>query len=470
MEYQEAVSEWMPAPETVKSGLPVSDEVYIKNIRDNCLLDLPNLTTQKEHDKIMVMVCGGPTAKHNLDEIRKLRCRTDRYVIFSSNQTHDWLINEGVVPDYQFIIDPKPSKIEDVRKPHKNVKYLLGISCDHLVFKALEGFDVTRVFSVSGIGKPSDVEIIRALFPYEEITLLFGGTMAGLRAMSLADVMGFKRVEYFGFDSCYFDTDEKGDPVYYSYNKPRKENILEVKTDDGQLFLTSPVFASQATQFIKWKHRYEYIDFVIHGHSLTKVINDIDNEALKPKHDLLITDYHKKINIELHKKEQRTNDNKDVFGISGNQYAGSVSVLAGQVINKFGPCALLDYGCGKRTLEKSLPPITGLRVFNYDPCIDGLDERPKPAEIVICTDVLEHVEYECLYNVLDDLKKFTRIALFLAVSTRKARKSYSDGQNCHTIVKDFDWWKPKLMKRFFIVDTKIVPNNKFICVLQSKDA
>jgi len=332
---------------------------------------------------------------------------------------------------------------------------------------------VTRVFSVSGIGRPSDTDVIQALFPYREITYLFGGTMAGLRAMSLADVMGFMKVEYYGFDSCYFETDEAGDPIYYSYEKKRKENILECQTDDGKTFLTSPVFASQAKQFLKWKHRYEWIDFVIHGESLTASINDIENEACRPKHDLLLTDYHRVRNAQLHGKRKikdvDAEERDELFGVSGQVYAGHVAVLAGQIVKKCGPSTLLDYGCGMQTLEVLMPPIEGLSIFAYDPCLPDLSAPPDPADIVVCTDVLEHVEPECLDNVLDDLKRVTKKVAFLAVSTRLAGKSYPDGQNCHLIVQEHDWWRPKLKKRFFITETQIIPKDKVIFVLQAKE-
>lgn len=470
MEYEAAESEWMEPPQSTKGGFPIPEGQYIKNVRSNCLLQLPNLSVQKDHTKIMVMVCGGPTAKHHLEEIRRKRA-DDRYVIFCSNQTHDWLISEGIIPHYQFVIDPKPSKIDDVRHPHKDVKYLIGISCDPAVFKALDGYDVSRVFCVSGIGTPKDTDVIRVLFPGEAIAWLMGGTMAGLRAMSLADIMGFQTVEFYGFDSCYFEQDENGIPIYYSYDKKRKENIMEAQTDDGRTFLTSPVFASQAQQFIKWKHRLEWIKFIIHGESLTRAINEIDDEKCRPKHNLLITDYHRMINAALHLKAEKEEheDLLECFGQSGQIYAGNISVMIGIILKRFGaPMSMLNYGCGKRTLEMFLPPIRGLECLAYDPCIEGLDIPPDPADLVVCTDVLEHVEPECLENVLDDLMRVTKKIAYVAVSTRPAQKSYSDGQNCHLIVEDHDWWRPKLKKRFYIAETKIIPNDKFICVLQAK--
>ena len=468
MKYEPMEGKWEAPPETVKSGLPVPDEKYIENVRYNCLLELPNLVTVPDHDKIMIVVCGGPTAKIYLDEIRKKRA-DDKYVIFSSNLTHDWLISEGVVPHYQFIIDPKAIKVDDCKNPHPDVEYLIGISCDQSVFKALDGYRVQRVFSVCGVGDPSDVQVIKALFPYQEITYLFGGTMAGLRAMSLADVMGFLRVEYYGFDSCFFDKDKDGNPIYYSYKKMRKENIQEAETQSGKTFLTSPVFASQANQFLKWKHRYEWIDFIIHGESLTSTINDEDNERTKPKHDLLITDYHKKLNKQLHKAELKDeHKEKELYGCSGHLYAGQVAVLAGQIVKKHGSVTVLDYGCGRRSLQAMIPPIIGMTLTNYDPCIAGVDGTPEPVDLVVCTDVLEHIEPECLENVLDDLQRVTKQVAFIVVSTRKAQKNYSDGQNAHKITEEQEWWRPKLRKRFDVAETQIIQGDKFICVMQAK--
>ena len=94
--------------------------------------------------------------------------------------------------------------------------------------------------------------------------------------------------------------------------------------------------------------------------------------------------------------------------------------------------------------------------------------QPEPADLVVCTDVLEHVEPECLENVLDDLKRVTKQALFLAVSTRAANKSTSDGQNTHKIVEDLEFWRPKIRKRFDIVQVVVAPGDKFTAILQAK--
>ena len=107
---------------------------------------------------------------------------------------------------------------------------------------------------------------------------------------------------------------------------------------------------------------------------------------------------------------------------------------------------VLDYGCGQRMLEKAL----GFEIHNFDPCIPGLDAPPQPADIVVCADVLEHIEPECLDEVLDDLQRLTRCAGFLLVATRAAEKTLPDGRNAHLIQQGPEWWLPRIERRFRI--------------------
>ncbi len=467
MEGEELIGEWQHPPEG--GALPVTEDEFIANLRANCKIDLPNVNSESEHDKIMVMVCGGPTAKLFLEEIRQ-KSKDDQYRIFCSNKTHDWLIENDIVPYCQFIIDPKKIKIEDVRHPNSDVLYIIGAQCNPTLFDALKGYNVKRVFNYCNVGNGiKDYQIVNALFDKKEFAPVDGGTMAGLRAMTLGDVLGYRTVEFYGFDSCFFDYDSQGNPIYYSYEKGRAENILECKTEDGKIYLSSPVFASQARQFIKWKNKIEWMKFIIHGDSLTAAINRIDEEKRKPMHDRLISDYMLKMNKELH--EQKAEEG--CFGNTGQEHGGAIAILAGQLVRKYGDITILDYGCGKCTLEKILPPITGQKIINYDPCIEGLDIRPEPADIVVCTDVLEHIEPDCIENVLDDLQRLTKKVLYLSICLVKAIKSYSDGQNCHLIVENESWWYPKLKKRFNINEFTKTKNNRgyisIIAAVQTKE-
>lgn len=109
---------------------------------------------------------------------------------------------------------------------------------------------------------------------------------------------------------------------------------------------------------------------------------------------------------------------------------------------------ILDYGCGTGLLKRGLEDHR--TVVEYDPCIDGKDAEPEPADMVVCTDVLEHIEPEYLDRVLDHIRSLTKRVAILAVATRPAVKTLPDGRNAHLIQESFSWWLPKLKERFVI--------------------
>ncbi|HET9469625.1 MAG TPA: hypothetical protein VFO24_00885, partial [Usitatibacter sp.] len=65
-------------------------------------------------------------------------------------------------------------------------------------------------------------------------------------------------------------------------------------------------------------------------------------------------------------------------------------------------------------------------------------------------DVLEHIEPECLDEVLDDLQRVTRKIGFFVIATREAEKTLPDGRNAHLIQEPIAWWAPRLEKRFTV--------------------
>jgi hypothetical protein len=146
------------------------------------------------------------------------------------------------------------------------------------------------------------------------------------------------------------------------------------------------------------------------------------------------------------------------YGMSGGRWAQPVLALCEQLATR----DILDYGCGQRTLESYL----GFAIHNYDPCIPGLDAPPAAADIVVCTDVLEHVEPECLDEVLDDLQRVTRVAGLFLVATRPAERVLADGRNAHLIQEPKSWWLPRLERRFRVSQVRDLPG-EFAVIVRS---
>ncbi len=128
------------------------------------------------------------------------------------------------------------------------------------------------------------------------------------------------------------------------------------------------------------------------------------------------------------------------------QKGGKWTVTVWEVIKAFEPVAsVLDYGCGQSALADNLraAPL-GLAVQQYDPAVCPHDVLPEPADLVVCTDVLEHIEPEKLSGVLAHLRSLVRKAIFLVVALDPTGKVLTDGRNAHLIQESPEWWQAQL--------------------------
>lgn len=125
------------------------------------------------------------------------------------------------------------------------------------------------------------------------------------------------------------------------------------------------------------------------------------------------------------------------WGASGYHLASDIRSFA----EKLGAKSILDYGCGRGTLKMAL---SDLDVREYDPGIIGKDAMPEPADLVVTTDVLEHIEPHLLDNVFAHLRQLARLGLFLNIATSLSQEILPDGRNAHLIVKPAAWWKEHL--------------------------
>lgn len=130
------------------------------------------------------------------------------------------------------------------------------------------------------------------------------------------------------------------------------------------------------------------------------------------------------------------------YGARGYRWTSRIVDL----INQHDFDSVLDYGCGKGTLAQS---IGNAIVREYDPAIEGKTEA-EAADLVVCTDVLEHIEPELLDNVLTHLAQMTLKRLFFNIATCPAKKQLADGRNAHLLVKPGFWWRHQLEKHFTI--------------------
>jgi hypothetical protein len=154
---------------------------------------------------------------------------------------------------------------------------------------------------------------------------------------------------------------------------------------------------------------------------------------------MLISEDYRAHNAALHETQPD-------YGAKGSQWAGYVAAL----VQDDSHASVLDYGAGKGSLARALA-LDGITTHEYDPAVPGKDAAPAPADLVVCTDVLEHIEPDCLDGVLAHLAALTRRKLFVDVCTRKAIKTLPDGRNAHLSLHDSAWWRDKLAEVFDVV-------------------
>lgn len=162
-----------------------------------------------------------------------------------------------------------------------------------------------------------------------------------------------------------------------------------------------------------------------------------------------------------YRRQQRQLHENPHYGVASLHYAPVVMQIAGQIKAK----SLSDYGAGKCNLRKKMLELgsTIADYFPYDPAFPEYGE-PKPADLVCCIDVLEHVEPDYLDAVLDDLARITRAVGFLTVHSGPAQKVLPDGRNAHLIQAPSSWWLPRLCERFEIKHLQSAPQAFWVVV------
>lgn len=373
----------------------------------------------------IAIVGFGPSLKRTWEQLRDFK-----YIITTSG-AHKFLIEKGIIPTWHLDVDPRDHKIALLGDIHPDVTYLPCSTCHpNYIDKLIENNAKIKIWHCFS----SESEAMRVLPPGE--FALTGGCDAGMRAMSVARFMGFVHHHVFGMDGCAFDeTAHAG-----KHTNPLKQFFdLEYPKGSGRIFRTSPHLKEVAKTVPHEVDMLKLSSVKFYGEGLVQAMME-NHEVKQPKNaniaflkPKLISDEYRQMNAKMH-------DEMGHFGAGGFKHADVILKLS----EKLKTTSVLDYGCGKGTLANKLP----FPIWEYDPAIPGKDMQPRPADIVVCTDVLEHIEPELLGDVLGNLASLTQKVGYFVISTRAAKKILPDGRNAHLIQQDKDWWA-KALSEFF---------------------
>jgi hypothetical protein len=191
---------------------------------------IPWLDLIPAHEEHAVIVAGGPSIKDSLDEIRWRQ--SEGQTVISCNGATAYLIENGIIPNHQIIIDAQPN---NARFVVTFIPAFLASQCDPNVFNSAKD---TTLFHLNTTDILDSIPING-----KPLHLISSGTTVGLAAMAVAYTQGFRKIHLYGYDSSYADT-------HHAYSQP--ENDADQVVDAvaaGRSFKCAPWMVKQVQQF-----------------------------------------------------------------------------------------------------------------------------------------------------------------------------------------------------------------------------
>lgn len=137
---------------------------------------------------------------------------------------------------------------------------------------------------------------------------------------------------------------------------------------------------------------------------------------------------------------------------AGKVYGQTSELLMGHILRQVAflppPITILDYGCGQARTSNWLAKIFDATAYRYDPALPEFATLPDVrTDLVICTDVMEHIPLEDVDRVLTEIRGISANAFF-NISCVKAAEVLPNGENAHCTVRPARWWASRLGAHF----------------------
>lgn len=209
------------------------DKELIKNIRHALTLPYPWIQPVNAHDGHAVLVGGAPSLKNHLNEIRERQKHGQ--VIFALNNAFNYLVEQGIIPDCQVMLDARKENAKFSPKIPTLCYY--ASQCHPELFQKAKKQNIVLWHSLAdGI---QDI-----IGENTGDALIGGGYSVGMKAIALAHTLGYRKFHLYGYDSSYDDN------AHHAYKQPLndKESILSVNMN-GKDYKTAAWMCTQVENF-----------------------------------------------------------------------------------------------------------------------------------------------------------------------------------------------------------------------------
>lgn len=399
-------------------------------IRASCARFKDRIQPCALRDEPIALVCFGPSLNKSWEHIREFA-----YVMTCSG-SHKFLMDRGIVPTWHVEVDPRSHKIKLIGDNiHKSTTFLLA-SCVHPeVFDHVEksGAKIVLWHTYSGEKR----EALPVVYPRGE-WVSTGGANVGLRAMVLCRMLGFRDIHLFGMDGSF----APGEMAHADEHPNRPKDWIMAQFN-GKEYATTTAFLECARGTLHELEMLPDCHVTFYGSGLIQDMVKAKQGELKKKERSTIAFYcPHTISKEYIEQNRILHEQNPYYGTSAVNHVDTI-----KNIFKATECkSLLDYGCGKGLLAKHID----FPIWEYDPAVPGKDTPPRPADLVVCIDTLEHIEPDYLLAVLGDIARCCEKVGYFVIGTGPAKKTLPDGRNTHLIQEGKDWWREKLSLFFDI--------------------
>ena len=261
------VSSWENLTSITKTGvLNTSAEVIIEHVKINAKRNLAQLRPhQTQPDTVISLLAGGPSLKDFWGDIEE-KWRGGQKIV-TVNGTYNECLKRGINPSAQIVTDARDHNLRFVQPVIPTCKYLLASQCHPSLFDAVPPEQIHVWHTPIGDSELTKI-VEEELHARNQIWYpVPGGSTVTLRAMTLLRILGFCKMEIYGFDSCL--ADDGSHHAYEQKENDGKEVIISVICG-GRVFRCHSWMASQAQEFLdQMRHLLlDEVEIMVHGDGL----------------------------------------------------------------------------------------------------------------------------------------------------------------------------------------------------------
>jgi ubiquinone/menaquinone biosynthesis C-methylase UbiE len=441
-------------------------EEWTENTRQN----LPRITKKSsvwnlhglleaENEKAVVIVGASPSLLRDMEELKKLD--RNHFLVIVVNSALKPLLDNGIKPDFVIAVDGNPrSIVDDLDCDNEDLKLI----CSNNVCPKI--FDVWKGKEIYWLPYYAVDKNVRAKVRYRIGKQIGMGGNTFSAAMAVAYlVFGAKIFVLVGSELCY-------DKQYYAHKKskwekPETSHFVVTDIQGRKRYTNLPLF-----QYKMWMERMMTTlsnECHFYDTSYGLLGTDCDHVYIMP-----LKDANKSITDAFNMKKQVVSDwrlrEKMRYDAAYNTmeyvpknaklvYPTIMKVFKGKEIK-----TALDVGCGvgqgvalmrNKGIEaygidisekiKSFWEMGNISQFCQVTCADNIPFKDNYFDLVVCTEVLEHVPEEGVTSVLKEMFRVCKKFCFFTIAITKAvHKMPYDGSEPHICVKPPEWWKEKM--------------------------